>query len=101
MPLLTKLTIDDGTKRFKHFDKLQKILNIAITRITKIATFQLQTGLQIKTKEGFIIRDILKEEYKRCFVENREEHIEKKQNNKNKIQEDKVTRNARHIMNTT
>ena len=62
IPVLSKLTIDDSTKQFKHVDKLQRILNSTVTRSTKITPFQLLTSVRMKNKEDLMIRDILEEE---------------------------------------
>ena len=93
-PVLSKLKIDDATKWFKHVDKLQRILNNTVIRSTKITPFQLLTGVRMKNKEHLMIRDILEEEYTRCFMENRELRKEAKQQilkiqEENKKQHDK------------
>ena len=73
------------------FDKnyLKCSNNFAVDcRSTKITPFQLLTGVRMKNKEDLMIRDILEEEYTRCFIENREELRKEAKQQILKIQEE-------------
>ncbi|GFT61269.1 transposon Tf2-6 polyprotein [Trichonephila clavipes] len=47
IPVLTKLSLDDPTKWYRHFDRLQRILNSTVSRSIKWTPFELLTGVQM------------------------------------------------------
>ncbi|GFV41334.1 retrovirus-related Pol polyprotein from transposon 17.6 [Trichonephila clavipes] len=64
IPVLTKLSLDDPTKWYRHVDRLQRILNCTVSRSTKWTPFELLTGIQMRNKEDIKIRDLLMQELK-------------------------------------
>ncbi|GFY68439.1 retrovirus-related Pol polyprotein from transposon gypsy [Trichonephila inaurata madagascariensis] len=72
IPVLTKLSLDDSTKWYKYFDRLQRILNSTICRSTKWTPFELLIGTKMRNKEDIRIRDLLLEEIVEELQEQRE-----------------------------
>ena len=88
IPILTKLTLDDPTKWFKHVDRLQRILNSTTTRSTKWTPFELLTGVKMRNKEDIKLRDLLVEEMMEEFQEQRDHMRQEAKKNIEKIQEE-------------
>ncbi|GFV95870.1 retrovirus-related Pol polyprotein from transposon 17.6 [Trichonephila clavipes] len=72
IPVLTKLSLDDSTKWYKYFDRLQRILNSTICRSTKWTPFELLAGTKMRNKEDILIKDLLLEEMAKELLEQRE-----------------------------
>ncbi|GFW24381.1 hypothetical protein TNCV_606271 [Trichonephila clavipes] len=72
IPVLTKLSLDDSTKWYKHVDRLQRILNSTISRSTKWTPFELLVGIKMRNKEDILIKDLLLEEIAKELLEQRE-----------------------------
>ncbi|GFW53674.1 transposon Tf2-9 polyprotein [Trichonephila clavipes] len=51
IPVLTKLTIEEPEKWFKHVHRLQRIMNSATTCSTKFTPFEVLIGLKLKQKD--------------------------------------------------
>ncbi|GFU06235.1 pro-Pol polyprotein [Trichonephila clavipes] len=62
IPVLTKLSLDDSTKWYIYVDRLQRLLNSTICRITKCTPFELLVGTKMRSKEDILIKDLLLEE---------------------------------------
>ncbi|GFT25650.1 hypothetical protein TNCV_1965601 [Trichonephila clavipes] len=62
IPVLTKMSIEDPTKWFKHVDSLQRVLNSVPSRSTKYSPFELLIGVKMKNPEDVMIRNLLEEE---------------------------------------
>ncbi|GFV11135.1 transposon Tf2-8 polyprotein [Trichonephila clavipes] len=61
IPVLTKMSIEDPTKWFKHADSLQRVLNSVPSRRTKYSPFELLIGVKMKNPEDVKIRNLLEE----------------------------------------
>ncbi|GFS55950.1 transposon Tf2-6 polyprotein [Trichonephila clavipes] len=72
IPVLTKLSLDDPTKWYRHVDRLQRILNSTVSRSTKWTPFELLTGVQMRNKEDLKIRDLLIQELQEQYLDQRE-----------------------------
>ncbi|GFX50346.1 transposon Tf2-6 polyprotein [Trichonephila clavipes] len=72
IPVLTKLSLDDSTKWYKYVDRLQRILNSAISRSTKWTPFELLVGIKMRNKEDILIKDLLLEEMAKELLEQHE-----------------------------
>ncbi|GFY40804.1 hypothetical protein TNIN_218901 [Trichonephila inaurata madagascariensis] len=71
IPVLTKLSLDDPTKWYRHIDGLQRILNSTVSRSTKWTPFELLTGVQMRNKENIKIRDLLMQELEEQYLDQR------------------------------
>ncbi|GFV95903.1 hypothetical protein TNCV_1729531 [Trichonephila clavipes] len=69
IPVLTKLSLDDSTKWYKYFDRLQRILNSTICRSTKWTPFELLVGTKMRNKEDILIKELLLEEMAKELLE--------------------------------
>ena len=77
IPILTKLTGDDPSKWYKHVEKLQYFLNSTYQRSVGTTPFQLLIGILMKCKEDLHLKELLDEELRRQFFEDRQEQREK------------------------
>ncbi|GFW69245.1 retrovirus-related Pol polyprotein from transposon 17.6 [Trichonephila clavipes] len=62
IPVLTKMSIEDPTKWFKHVDSLQRVLNNVPSRSRRYSLFELLIGVKMKNPEDVMIRNLLEEE---------------------------------------
>ncbi|GFV28446.1 transposon Tf2-6 polyprotein [Trichonephila clavipes] len=93
IPVLTKLSLDDPTKWYRHVDRLQRILNRTVSRSTKWTPFELLTGIQMRNKD-LKIRDLLMQELEEQYLDQRESMRQDAKRNILKIQsENKKTYN--------
>ncbi|GFS61121.1 transposon Tf2-9 polyprotein [Trichonephila clavipes] len=69
IPVLTKLTIEEPEKWFKHVHRLQRIMNSITTRSTKFTPFEVLIGVKMKQKEDLQIKHLLEDEQ---FINKRE-----------------------------
>ncbi|GFV83707.1 transposon Tf2-9 polyprotein [Trichonephila clavipes] len=72
IPVLTKLTIEEPEKWFKHVHRLQRIMNSTITRSTKFTPFEVLIGVKMKQKEDLKIKHLLEDELSEQFINKRE-----------------------------
>ncbi|GFT35694.1 uncharacterized protein TNCV_1079031 [Trichonephila clavipes] len=72
IPVLTKLTIEEPEKWFKHVNRLQRIMNSTNTRSTKFTPFEVLIGVKMKQKEDLKIRHLLEDELREQFIDERE-----------------------------
>ncbi|GFT22413.1 hypothetical protein TNCV_3273851 [Trichonephila clavipes] len=60
IPVLTKLTIEEPEKWFKHVHRLQRIMNSTTTRSTKFTPFEVLIGVKMKQKRTLKLKIFLK-----------------------------------------
>ncbi|GFX16461.1 retrovirus-related Pol polyprotein from transposon 17.6 [Trichonephila clavipes] len=72
IPVLTKLTIEEPEKWFKHVHRLQRIMNSTTTRSTKLTPFEVLIGVKMKQKEDLKIEHLLEDELREQFIDERE-----------------------------
>ncbi|GFS74275.1 transposon Tf2-9 polyprotein [Trichonephila clavipes] len=72
IPVLTKMSIEDPTKWFKHVDSLQRVLNSVPSRSTKYSPYELLIGAKMKNPEDVMIRNLLKEESQEQLFQHRD-----------------------------
>ncbi|GFX58931.1 transposon Tf2-11 polyprotein [Trichonephila clavipes] len=72
IPVLTKMSIEDPAKWFKHVDSLQRVLNSVPSRSTKYSPFELLIGVKMKNPEDVIIRNLLEEESQEQLFQHRD-----------------------------
>ncbi|GFW63427.1 transposon Tf2-9 polyprotein [Trichonephila clavipes] len=68
IPVLTKLTIEEPEKWFKHVHRLQRIMNSSI----KFTPFEVLIGVKMKQKEDLQIKHLLENELSEQFINKRE-----------------------------
>ncbi|GFX12660.1 retrovirus-related Pol polyprotein from transposon 17.6 [Trichonephila clavipes] len=78
--VLTKMSIEDPTKWFKHVDSLQRVLNSVASRSTKYSPFELIIGVKMKNPEDVMIRNLLEECQEQLFQHRDNLRREAKQN---------------------
>lgn len=71
IPVLSKLSIDDPLKWFKHVEVVQRTLNSTISKATKKSPFELLIGVPMRHKEESQIIQLLQEEYLNSFIDHR------------------------------
>ncbi|GFW18652.1 retrovirus-related Pol polyprotein from transposon 17.6 [Trichonephila clavipes] len=71
IPVLTKLTIEEPEKWFKHVHRLQRIMNSTTTRSTKFTPFEVLIGEKMKQKEDLKIKHLLEDELSEQFINKR------------------------------
>ncbi|GFX08471.1 hypothetical protein TNCV_3269601 [Trichonephila clavipes] len=72
IPVLTKLTIEENEKWFKHVHRLQRIMNSTTTRSTKFTPFEVLIGVKMKQKEDLKIKHLLEDELSEQFINKRD-----------------------------
>ncbi|GFU41725.1 hypothetical protein TNCV_1076201 [Trichonephila clavipes] len=72
IPVLTKLTIEEPEKWFKHVHRLQRIMNSTTTRSTKFTPFEVLIGVKMKQKEDLQIKHLLEDKLSEQFINKRE-----------------------------
>ncbi|GFU33420.1 hypothetical protein TNCV_4362421 [Trichonephila clavipes] len=88
IPVLTKMSIEDPTKWFKHVDSLQRVLNSVPSRSTKYSPFELLIGVKMKNPKGIIIRNLFEEESQEQLFQHRDNLRRDAKQNILKIQEE-------------
>ncbi|GFX43648.1 hypothetical protein TNCV_510971 [Trichonephila clavipes] len=73
IPVLTKLSINEPEKWFKHAPNLLRVLNSTVSSTTKYSPFELLTGSKMKTKDDEIIIQLLNDENTERLMQEREE----------------------------
>lgn len=71
--VLTKLCIENPTLWYRHVSRLQRALNSTYQRSIDTSPFELFVGSKMKTKGDIEIYDLLSQEDRSSYVENREE----------------------------
>lgn len=71
--VLTKLSLEDPTKWYKHVDNVQQVINSTYQRSIDTTPFELLTGVRMKFQQAKDIQEILEEEIRQDFNEEREE----------------------------
>ncbi|GFY70398.1 hypothetical protein TNIN_25881 [Trichonephila inaurata madagascariensis] len=96
IPVLTKLSLDESIKWYRHVDRLQRILNSTVSRSTKWTPFEILTGVQMRNKKDIKIRDLLMQELEQPYCDQRESMRQEVKRNILKIQaENKKTYNMK------
>lgn len=71
IPVLTKLSLQDPTKWYKHVPKVQQTLNSTFQRSIGMTPFELLVGIKMKQKDDIIIKEALEEEFSLRFEKDR------------------------------
>ncbi|GFV62571.1 putative blastopia polyprotein, partial [Trichonephila clavipes] len=71
IPVLSKMSEDDPTKRFKHVPSLQEVLNSTFQRSINTIPYELLFGTQINNKTDLRIQQLIDEQIQLEFNENR------------------------------
>jgi len=71
IPILTKLSLDDPTKWYKHVSSLQQILNSTYQRRINTTPFELLTGTKMRLNNSNIT-ELLKKELQQQFEKERD-----------------------------
>ncbi|KAM8714749.1 hypothetical protein ACLKA7_001155 [Drosophila subpalustris] len=94
--VLSKLSIDDPTKWYKHVGRVQQAVNSTITRSIDTTPFEMLVGVKMRTKEDLEIRDLINKEAVRVFNDERSDLRAKDKAQIVKLQsENKMTYNLR------
>ncbi|KAG5868407.1 hypothetical protein JTB14_020949 [Gonioctena quinquepunctata] len=73
IPVLTKLSLEDPGRWFKYVERVQRALNFTIQRSIGTSPFEILTGVDMRNKEGVLIKELLEEAAIQKFNENRED----------------------------
>lgn len=73
IPVLTKLSLDDPTKWYKHLDKVQRALNSTYQRSVATTPFEVLIGVRMRNKEDIAVKEAVEKEYIEQVTKNREE----------------------------
>lgn len=73
IPVLTKLSMDDPTKWYRHVNKLQRVLNLTYQRSIGMTPFELMFGIKMRDKEDLILKDLIDKEFITQFENKRDE----------------------------
>lgn len=73
IPVLTKLSINEPTKWFRHVSKVQQTLNATYQRSIGMTPFELLIGVKMKQKDDLIIKDALEKEFQLHFEQDRDQ----------------------------
>ncbi|GFV48390.1 uncharacterized protein TNCV_3026601, partial [Trichonephila clavipes] len=100
IPVLTKLTIEDPEKWFKHVHRLQRIMNSTTTRSTKFTPFEVLIGVKMKKqKEDLQIKHLLEDELSEQFINKRETLRNEAKENILRLQAEKTRNSTINIVN--
>jgi len=88
IPILTKMSIDDPEKWYKHTSRLQTVLNSTITRSTGKTPFEMLFGVKMRTDEDQELANKLEEAMQNDFFEQRQEIRKLAKENIVKLQEE-------------
>jgi len=70
IPVLTKLSIDDYTKWYKHVPRVQQTLNATYQRSIGMTPFELLVGVKKKQKNDIAVKDALEKKFQWQFERN-------------------------------
>lgn len=73
IPVLTKLSMDDPNKWYKHIEKTQRALNSTLQRSILATPFEVLIGVKMRNKEDILIKEMLEKESIETFNRNRDE----------------------------
>lgn len=76
IPILTKASMEDPTKWYRHVSSLQRSLNSTYHRSISTSPFKLMFGVEMRRKEDLQMLEILEEEFVSQFMEERNESRE-------------------------
>lgn len=88
IPLLTKLASPTPENWYRYVDAAQKWLNAVPSRSTKYTPFHLLFGVNVRLKEDIRIKEMLDEEWRARFTEQRDDLRQVAKENLLKIQEE-------------
>ncbi|GFW76899.1 transposon Tf2-11 polyprotein [Trichonephila clavipes] len=88
IPVLTKMSIEDPTKWFKHVDSIQRVLNSVPSRSTKYSPFELLIGVKMKNPEDVMMRYLLEEKSQEQLFQHRDNLRREAKQNILKLQEE-------------
>lgn len=60
MPILTKLSLNDPAKWYRHVSAVQRIINSTTSSVTKFFPFEVLTGVKMKNKDDLMIQTTLR-----------------------------------------
>lgn len=63
IPILTKLSLAEPEKWYKHVASVQRIINCTTSKATNFSPFELLTGVKMKNKEDIQIKQLLEAEH--------------------------------------
>ncbi|XP_068139879.1 uncharacterized protein [Drosophila tropicalis] len=89
IPVLSKLSVDDPTKWYRHVSKVQQAINSTYTRSIDTSPFELLTGVKLRTNDDHKHRDLINQETKAIFTDDRSELRAKAKAHISKIQDEK------------
>lgn len=72
IPILTKLSVEDPTKWYQHVGRLQRILNSTYQRSIGVTPFEVLIGVKMRQKEDLKLRELLENEFRTIFQEDRD-----------------------------
>ena len=94
--VLTKLSLEDPSKWYKHVEKLQQVINSTYSRRVNTTPFELLFGIKMNTKEDLKIKELIEAEHINNFNNDREKLRQSAKQSILKIQaENKRTYNLR------
>jgi len=71
IPILTKLSLNDPTKWYRHVSRLQGILNSTYQRSIGISPFELLTGVKMRCKDDLRLKEMLEQAVQEQFHDER------------------------------
>lgn len=87
IPVITKLSLDDPDKWFRHVPAVQRVINSTVSSATCFSPFELLTGVKMKSKDDLNIIKILEEEHVHVFVKKKQEMCDEAKKNILQLQE--------------
>ncbi|GFU53692.1 transposon Tf2-9 polyprotein [Trichonephila clavipes] len=96
IPVLTKLTIEEPEKWFKHVHRLQRIMNGTTTRSTKFTPFEVLIGVKMKQKEDLQIKHLLEDELSEQFINKQRHYVTKLKENILRLQAENKKQYNKH-----
>ncbi|XP_071043035.1 uncharacterized protein [Parasteatoda tepidariorum] len=85
--VITKLSLDNPSKWFKHVPTVQPLINSTVSSTTKFTPFELLTGVKMRNKEDLHIKKILEEEHIHILLENQQQMRKEAKSNILEMQE--------------
>lgn len=90
IPLLTKLCLENSGQWYKHVSRVQRAINSTFQRSIKTTPFELLIGTKMRTQEDIEIQELLQEEERQQFNEDRESYRKQAKEQILKIQDENV-----------
>lgn len=88
IPILTKLSIEEPLKWYKHVAKIQRCINSTISRSTGKTSFELLVGVKMRNAEDAALAQIMEKEMVADFEEQRRDLRQAAKINIGRIQEE-------------